>query len=156
MCIVLININVCMFFNMVKSSNKTAPVCLVLSCTYGCIYLHVLKTCIGELSSLWLPFHRFVFLCLLSAPQVSQNSIATTVTSLWAGCPKGQDIFCITKMSRPELCPLSLLLSGCWRLFPRGVKRPSCEGGQWRALSVQLKNDWSCTSTSPYAFVAST
>jgi len=42
---------------------------------------------------------------------------------------------------------------GYWRIFPRGAKRPGREAYRSPPSTAEI-NEWHCTSTVPYAFVA--
>ena len=61
-----------------------------------------------------------------------------------------QEIFPFSKMPRLVLGPPSLLCSEYLGHFPQYGKRPA------RESSAELKNDWRCAFTSPYAFVMCT
>jgi hypothetical protein len=49
--------------------------------------------------------------------------------------------------------PSSLLFNGYRELFPWGLKRPGREADHSPPSSAEVKNAWSYTSTSPYAFM---
>jgi len=70
-CMVLSIVNGCMFSTW-SSLVSRWHICVWFLVVLTFVFA-VLKTCGCEVFSLWLPFHRFVFLCLLSAPQLKNE-----------------------------------------------------------------------------------
>jgi hypothetical protein len=50
----------------------------------------------------------------------------------------------------------SLLFSGYWGLFLWGLKQMGHEVDHSPLSNAEVKNEWCCTSTAPYAFVGCT
>jgi hypothetical protein len=49
--------------------------------------------------------------------------------------------------------PPSLLFSKCWALYTLALKPPECKADHSSSSGAEVKNEWSYTSTSPYAFM---
>lgn len=68
----------------------------------------------------------------------------------------GQEIFLFPKMSRPNLVSIQPPVWQVLRALFTGVKWLECEADHLHPCVVKVKNEWSCDSTLPYAFMGFT
>jgi len=67
--------------------------------------------------------------------------------------PTGYEIFLFSKRSMPSLGSSKPTIQWVTGFFPR-TKRPGSEGNHSTPSCAELMNEWSHTSTPPYAFMA--